>query len=321
MKFLSSLVVGVLATFVGHAGAQPTALSPTVSAPELNTVLATHADTVTVIDIRPPQEYTQAHIPGALSAPYSQWRGPAHSPGTLPALAQLTQAVRQLGVTAADDPIVIVSSGATVSDFGAAARVYWTLKYLGLKRLSILNGGMQAWHAQQLASSQDATPAPVPGQYTPVLNNTILATQADVLAGVNQADVHLIDARPADFYLGKTKAPTAAVAGTIRGALNVAHSVWFAPGSTQIVSAEQARAIAAAQFPDLAPDNITFCNTGHWAATDWFALSELAGLPNIRMYPESLAQWTHAQTPLPMDHTPSRGQQLMETFRNLLHRS
>ena len=39
---------------------------------------------------------------------------------------------------------------------------------------------------------------------------------------------------------------------------------------------------------------ISFCNTGHWAATNWFALSELAGIDNVRLYPESMVGWSHA---------------------------
>nr|WP_255775086.1 rhodanese-like domain-containing protein [Halomonas alkalisoli] len=37
---------------------------------------------------------------------------------------------------------------------------------------------------------------------------------------------------------------------------------------------------------------ITFCNTGHWAATDWFVLSEVAGFDNVAMYDGSMAAWT-----------------------------
>ena len=44
----------------------------------------------------------------------------------------------------------VVSSGADATDFGAAARVYWTLKVLGLKELSVLNGGVKAWAAAGL---------------------------------------------------------------------------------------------------------------------------------------------------------------------------
>jgi len=289
-------------------------LSPAELAPLLN------SPAVTVIDIRSADDFAQGHIPGAYSAPYSAWRGPAQSPGTLPPLESLTEQVRQLGL-APERHAVVVSSGANVSDFGAAARVYWTLKYLGLTQLSILNGGMQAWQQAQQPLSQDATPAPVPSHYAPQLNDAILATQPEVLASIDSPNVKLIDARPKAFYEGETKAPTAAIAGTIRGALNIEHSIWFTPGSNQIVSPAQARTLVAEKFPELSGDSIAFCNTGHWAATDWFALSELAGLPNIRMYPESLAQWTHAEPALPMDHTPGRASQLSDRLKALFGKS
>ena len=39
---------------------------------------------------------------------------------------------------------------------------------------------------------------------------------------------------------------------------------------------------------------MSFCNTGHWAATNWFALSEVAGIEGVRMYPESMVGWSNA---------------------------
>ena len=55
---------------------------------------------------------------------------------------------------------------------------------------------------------------------------------------------------------------------------------------------------------------ISFCNTGHWAATNWFALSELAGLDDVKLYPESMVGWSAAG--LPMQNTPG-------VFQNLLN--
>lgn len=312
MRILATLAW--LLAFAAPAGAHAAA-PPILSADELAARLDTPA--ITVIDIRPPAAYEQGHIPGALSAPYASWRGPAHSPGQLPALATLTEQVRRLGLSR-DSHAVVVSSGADITDFGAAARVYWTLKYLGLQNLSVLNGGMQAWEQAGRPLSRDAAPPVAPSSYEPQLNEAIIATQADVLDGIGSEKTRLIDARPRNFYEGQAKAPTASVPGTIRGALNIEHSVWFVPGSTLIVPPEQARRIAAEQFPQAADDNIAFCNTGHWAATDWFALSELAGLPNIRMYPESLADWTNASRALPMDNTPGRASQISGKFRELL---
>ena len=37
---------------------------------------------------------------------------------------------------------------------------------------------------------------------------------------------------------------------------------------------------------------VTYCNTGHWAATDWFVLSELLGRKDVRLYYGSMVDWT-----------------------------
>ena len=37
---------------------------------------------------------------------------------------------------------------------------------------------------------------------------------------------------------------------------------------------------------------VTYCNTGHWAATDWFVLHELLGRNNARLYAGSMVEWT-----------------------------
>ena len=57
-------------------------------------------------------------------------------------------------------------------------------------------------------------------------------------------------------------------------------------------------------------DAISFCNTGHWAATNWFVLSELVGQPNVRLYAGSMVDWTQAEGALPMDNVPNRFKQL-----------
>lgn len=272
-----------------------------------------------IVDIRPQDDYQAGHIPGALSAPYGQWRGPAESPGQLVETHELTQLVRQLGIEP-DTRVIVVSSGADATDFGASARVYWTLKYLGLTDLSILNGGMHAWQENELALEQ-TTPQVPASDFTPTLNTSILATQDYVASHLDKENVLLVDARPADFYLGKTKAPTAKMPGTIRNAINVSHDKWFEPGTSTFVSADKARQIAQQTRSEPAEETISFCNTGHWAATDWFALSEVVGQPNVRLYPASLAEWTQASTPLPMDNVPGRGQQLVDQLKNLFGNS
>lgn len=310
---LTTVLKGGAALFMAACSLQAAASQPVLDPAALNELRT--APETRIIDIRPPEQYQAGHVPGALSAPYGSWRGPANSPGQLPPLTRLAEQLRQLGLDQGSHAIV-VSSGADITDFGAAARVYWTLKYLGLENLSVLNGGMHAWQDAGLPQEQAAASVAA-SQYEPVLNTAILATQDDVQAQIGNPEARLVDARPKNFFLGQVKAPTASTPGTIHGAVNLEHSVWFEPGTTRIVGAEQAREIARQHFPEVADDTIAFCNTGHWAATDWFALSELAGLPNVRMYPESLADWTNADAPLPMDNEPGRGSQIGNKIKSL----
>jgi thiosulfate/3-mercaptopyruvate sulfurtransferase len=231
---------GAVSAGQGAAQAPSAAVAPLLTPAELDAVRS--ASDVRIIDIRPAQEYDAAHIPGALNAPYGQWRGPANSPGQLPPVDQLAALVRGLGVDAGSHAVV-VSSGANATDFGGSARVYWTLKYLGLTRLSILNGGVKAWSDAGLP--QDTTvPAVTASTFEPRLQAALIATQEDVEARLDDPKTRLVDARPANFYAGEVKAPTAKVPGTIHNAVNVEHSKWFKPGTSIFVSPEEAKAIA-----------------------------------------------------------------------------
>ncbi|CAM5222869.1 Thiosulfate/3-mercaptopyruvate sulfurtransferase OS=Castellaniella defragrans OX=75697 GN=HNR28_001942 PE=4 SV=1 [Castellaniella defragrans] len=306
-------VFGGVALVVGVSGAA-WAAQPLLTPAELDA--ARQAPAVRVIDIRPAAGYAAGHIPGAVSAPYAKWRGPADNPGKLPPVAQLTDLVRSLGVDG-NTHAVVVSSGSDSTDFGASARVYWTLKYLGLTNLSVLNGGYKAWTDAGLAHDQ-AVPQVKATAYEAHLDQDIIAETPQVAAQVGNPQTRLIDARPLDFYLGKVKAPTAQVPGTIKGAINVENSRWFEPGTSIFLPKAQAEAVAAKLLPHgPAQETISFCNTGHWAATDWFALSEVLGEKNVRLYPESLAEWSQDAS-RPMENVPGRGTQILNKLKGVL---
>lgn len=72
----------------------------------------------------------------------------------------------------------------------------------------------------------------------------------------------------------------------------------------------EARKVAAAAPIDAQKETVAFCNTGHWAATNWFALSEVAGQKNVSLYAGSMVDWTQDSKALPMDNVPSRVKQL-----------
>lgn len=304
MKLLRFLLLGTASLLAASA----TLAAPPLLAPaELNALLKSPA--VRVIDIRDPKAYADKRIPGAVSAPYGEWRGPAANPGELPELPKLTALVQRLGLTPATHAVV-VSSGTDTTDFGAAARVYWTLKVLGLKELSVLNGGVKAWAQANLP--QDAVAVNVAASsFAPSIDKSLIATRDEVKAQIESGKGRLVDSRPADFFNGDTRHQAAKLPGTLKGAVNLEHSRWFAPGSSNLAAPEEIRRIAATLPATSADtDTVSFCNTGHWAATNWFALSEVAGQKNVKLYAGSMVEWTQSPLAALMDNIPSRAKQL-----------
>ena len=300
MKALIAFTVALTATHAALA-AQPL-LSPQQLQP-----LLSRAD-VRVIDIRDPKSFELGHIEGAVNAPYGKWRGPASNPGDLPDKAKLTPLIQSLGLTPATHAVV-VSNGVDSSDFGAMARVYWTLKSLGLKDLSIVNGGMKAWEAAGKPVGKTILQIP-PSNYAPSFDANWLATQQDVGKHVDLSNAALVDSRPDAFYQGKTRAPAAKLSGTLPGAQQLDFNQWFVPGTSQFVDATKAKDIANKIQRQQGQDMVAFCNTGHWAATDWFGLSEMAGLPNVKLYAGSMVDWTQSKDAPRMANQPGRAQSL-----------
>ena len=280
---------------------------PLLTPDALNAALADTGDAPLVLDIRG-EGYAEGHIASAVSAPYGLFRGPAENPGQLVSEDALEVVLRQLGVEA-DRPTVVVHGGGSVTDFGAAARVYWTLKSAGLKELAILNGGTTAW-AEAGYALQTEVVTPTPSEIEVTFSDTWLATTEDVLAIVNGEDeALLLDARPQAFWSGEEAHPAAARPGTLPQSQYFEHANWFGTGPA-IVDAEAARALADAQGLDKADQLVSFCNTGHWAATNWFALSELAGVENVKLYPDSMVGYSKAGHQ--MANVPSRLENLID---------
>jgi thiosulfate/3-mercaptopyruvate sulfurtransferase len=286
-----------------HAGALP----PLLAAGEL--AARSNNGALRVIDIR--ADGNAQYVPGAVAAPYADWRGPADNPGRLPDPPALSALLQRLGI---DDstPVVVVYEGDDPTDFGAAARVYWTLKTAGVGQVAILNGGMKSWLAAGLPTAA-APSVPTPSTYQVRIDERWLASRAQVAAASGGSSSQLLDARPAAFFLGEKKHPAARVPGTLAGARNVEHTVWFVPGTAQLASPQAIGATAQRLGVDAGLPTVSFCNTGHWAATQWFVLSEVLGGRDVRLYPESMVDWSRSGHE--MANVPTRLQQFRMQLR------
>ena len=102
-------------------------------------------------------------------------------------------------------------------------------------------------------------------------------------------------------FLGKEKAPAAQAYGHIPGALNIDSAEFYDSKTNRLKSREQLAAIANA-VP--AGAVVNYCNTGHWAATDWYVMHELLGRKEARLYAGSMVEWTsNASRPVESSRT------------------
>lgn len=300
------LILTTLVAIVGIATAPLAAtFGPLVEANDLANAL--DAKQPVLLDIRN-DGYADSHVDGALWAPYKLFRGTKDNPGGLMDLAVLEDHLEKLGLEQ-DEPIVIISEGNTDTDFGAAARVYWTLKSTGFTDLSILNGGRIAWRDANLPLNNTLEIA-VPSQLNLEFDTTWLAdTQhvSSVVKGENSG--LLVDARLPEFFAGDKAHGAAKRPGTLPGAINQSYATFFENGAAAISTPTDISALKASLGIKGDEEVISFCNTGHWAATHWFALSELADVENAKLYAGSMVEYSNAD--LPMENTPG-------VFKNLL---
>jgi thiosulfate/3-mercaptopyruvate sulfurtransferase len=252
---------------------------------------------------------TKPYIEGAIVAPYAMagWRIATNGvPGMLPPAENVAKLIGDIGMHN-DDHVVIVPWGTDSTEFASATRVYWTFRYLGHDTVSILDGGWRQYEAAALPRAAQAdTREPVKFSYT--LNNALRATTADVQQALKDG-TKLVDGRSAEHHLGKSKSPVVKALGTLPGAVNIAHSRLYSTEDALFARPETVRALSRAVGVGETEKTITFCNTGHWASIAWFALSEVEGNKNTRMYDGSMAEWTlDASRPVEnkSDNGPSR---------------
>jgi thiosulfate/3-mercaptopyruvate sulfurtransferase len=292
-----AVVLLLLLAWTGHAAAQ------TASAGYANTALLVSAPQVMkhlrnsdwrMVDVRSPEQYAAAHIPGAVNLPISAMQRTLNgTPAMLAPLAIVTQALGDRGI-ARDSQVVIYD------DIGGllATRLFWVLDYLGHPRVSVLQGGFAMWQQEGRPVSQQVTPLQVvPYQATPEAAK--LADLSWVQAHLQNPDTVLLDARSAAEFTGQKAGRQIGRPGHIPGAVNVD---WVRNLTATAPHQFKAGAELAALYRDagVTPEKeiVVYCRTGMRASHTYFILRFL-GYPRVRTYDGSYVEWA-ADATLPI---------------------
>ena len=265
------------------------------------------------------ETFLEGHIPGAIHSDYLKdgWRINRDGVvGLLPEADQFQSLARGLGVSA-DTHVVVVPAGVSSTDFGSAARAYWTFKVFGHNNVSILDGGFSAWRDFAPANiEKGAFVTPEPGNFVARFNPQFHIGTSDVAAfAENPGQALLVDGRTDEQFYAGGKHPKAEKAGRIPSAILMDQDKAYSPDGNRLKSRDELAKI----YSNLGDKTIvSYCNTGHWAATNWFVMSEILGQKNVKLYDGSMVEWT-ANIDLPLDTSgKSNMQKIKDMFSGLL---
>ena len=254
-------------------------------------------------------DYLRGHIPGAVWTNYLKdgWRtkDAAGTPGQMAPVAKLAKLIGGLGISN-DTHVVIVPNGGRAVDMGTGTRIYWTFKVLGHDNVSLLNGGMNAYLKERDAKTKKPVNPlarglvkPAAATFTASLRKDWIATKMDVKKA-SEAGITLIDNRPNSQYMGVNRHRLAKRLGTIPGAKNLPENWMTMNGGGTFRSKSSLAKLYKAAGIATTGNQITFCNTGHWASIGWFVSHEILGDKKTRMYDGSMLEWS-ADMSLPIE--------------------
>jgi thiosulfate/3-mercaptopyruvate sulfurtransferase len=256
-----------------------------ITAEELNTLL--NNSNILLVDLSSHENYLKGHIPGAVHlSPSALSSGEKPAPGKLPSKAKLQQTLQNLGLK--EDSHVVCYDDA---GFSWAGRFIWTLDILGIKNISIINGGLAAWLAAGFRAESNENIAK-PSNFTISLwQENLIAEKDEIIQSIEQGNIQIWDARSQAEFSGEKV--LAERGGHIPGAK---HLEWTALHDDKgyIADKETLEKTVAATFNQELPI-ITHCQTHRRSGLTYFVAKKLLGY-NIKAYPGSWSEWGNDPT-------------------------
>jgi len=227
--------------------------------------------------------YEESHIKGAffldvkkdLSGEVQEHGG--RSP--LPDMNTFKEKLEAIGIT--NDKTIVAYDEAKLA---GAGRLWWMLKYIGIERAYILNGGINAWSDKGYPMDNEV-PKAEKGIVNINLNENIKTDIFDIKSKLNNKDFVIVDSRAPERYRGEIE-PIDKKAGHIPGAKNY-HSKNVFDEKGKLKAMEELKII----YDGLERYNeiVLQCGSGIDACGNFVAMDEIGLTP--KLYVGSWSDW------------------------------
>jgi thiosulfate/3-mercaptopyruvate sulfurtransferase len=251
---------------------------------------------VIVVD-RTDSAYHAGHIPGARYLPYASLGQTVDGVQLeLPSPDSIKNLFESVGVSNGSH-VVLTGRPLTVT------RAFYTLDYIGMARVSALDGGFTKWNREG-RRSETTNPAIVRGHITPAPRPEIVAKAPWVLDRVGKNGFSFIDTRTDSEYLGLSSRGGLRSLGHLDGARRLEWQEAFTDSND--FSPKSLAELGKMWGERVTPGDtvIAYCYIGYRASGSYF-ISRLLGYP-AKLYDGSYDEWAKLKYPTVTTVTPLR---------------
>jgi len=248
-------------------------------------------DSIRVVEVdEDPSLYAERHIPGAIGL---DWRHDLQDRVRRDLLDPAAFA-ELLGSRGVSRDHTVVLYGDRHNWFAAYA--YWYLRYYGHDAVRLLDGGRDIWIDEGRPASSEPVAHP-PVEYAAAAGDESIRAYRDEVAAAIGTATRLVDVRSPLEFSGELIAIAgyeqegAQRGGHIPGAVLVQWSDAVAADGTIRPADELRRIYERAGVVGTGAPVIAYCRIGERSAHTWFVLSELLGVPDVKNYDGSWAEW------------------------------
>ncbi len=235
------------------------------------------------------QGFNAKHIPGSVFFNVYEMFPPKNylGGGAPPDKAAFEALMGKLGIS--NDTHVVIVGSAKGTPFPVT--VFWLMKYHGHEKVSLLNGGITKWIAENRVMTSDATKVS-PVKYTSSPDGSVFANAKHVLDNHKNPKVSVVDVRSPGEYSGKENPVNNPRTGHIPGVVHLEYLSTNLNSDGTFKSVDELKAAYEAKGVTGDKEVITYCEGGVRASNTFFVLKHILGYTNVRNYVGSWGNWS-----------------------------